>query len=282
MNWGVGAAQLRALRSPDSELAAKKGDGPGARGLLPLPGTSSGRHLEEMVPHAYDRLLEPWIPGYTSLARLSVSLLAASPLARAPGAEVLVAGCGSGAELLEARQLRPDWCLTAVDPSAEMLTLARDKLARAATEADTGVVKPPIQWMEGTVEELAMESCFDGALAVLVLQGLPDDGGKLRFLSSLARWLRPGAQVVLVDQMLPERTGMEQQLVGARRLFQGRSVASQDAVASQDDGEAQPLGPGHPISLPRLAGLLEATGFSDPVPVFRALDYEGFVLKRLP
>jgi hypothetical protein len=45
---------------------------------------------------------------------------------------------------------------------------------------------------------------------------------------------------------------------------------------------AQPLGQTHPISLARLAGLLEATGFSDPVPVFRALDYEGFVLQRLP
>lgn len=229
-----------------------------------------------MVLHAYDRLLETWIPGYTSLARLSVSLLAASPLARAPGAEVLVAGCGSGAELLEARQLRPDWRLTAVDPSAEMLTLARQALARAGGDPDSNSVAPPIQWMEGTVEELAMEPCFDGALAVLVLQSLPDDGGKLRFLTSLARWLRPGAQVVLVDQMQPERTGMERQLIAARRLFQGRSETS------QENDEAQPLGPVHPISLTRLAGLLDATGFSDPIPVFRALDYEGFVLQRLP
>jgi hypothetical protein len=38
----------------------------------------------------------------------------------------------------------------------------------------------------------------------------------------------------------------------------------------------------HPISLARLSGLLEATGFSDPLPVFRALDYEGFLVQRLP
>ncbi|MEB3157687.1 MAG: class I SAM-dependent methyltransferase [Cyanobacteriota bacterium] len=229
-----------------------------------------------MVTPAHDRLLEAWIPGYASLARLSVSLLAASPLARAPGAEVLVAGCGSGAELVEARRLRPDWRLTAVDPSAEMLTLARGKLAGAAPDAEASAKAPPIQWLEGTVEELAVDPCFDGALAVLVLQGLPDDGGKLRFLTSLARWLRPGAQVVLVDQMQPERTGMERQLITARRLFQGRAEVSQ-----QDGQEDQPLGPLHPISLTRLAGLLEATAFSDPVPVFRALDYEGFVVKRL-
>ena len=225
---------------------------------------------------AYDSLVESWIPGYTSLAKLSVSLLAASPQAHGPGAAVLVAGCGSGAELLEARALRPDWRLTAVDPSPAMLAIARRKLAEAEERLAAGRATPAIQWLEGTVEDLTVEPRFDGALAVLVLQGLPDDGSKLRFLSSLARGLRPGAQVVLVDQMLPERTGLEQQLISARNLFQGL------AGMEGDNGGDQPLGPVHPISLARLAGLLEAAGFSDPVPVFRALDYEGFVLQRLP
>jgi tRNA (cmo5U34)-methyltransferase len=230
-----------------------------------------------MVLSAYDTLVETWIPGYASLARLSVSLLAASPQARVPGAEVLIAGCGSGAELVEARRLRPDWRLTAVDPSPAMLALARAKVV-AEAEGSTPMLSEglPIQWMEGTVEALAVEPRFDGALAVLVLQGLPDDGGKLRFLTSLARWLRPGAQVVLVDQMQPERTGMERQLIAARRLFQGLLEGENEAP------ETQPLGVVHPISLTRLAGLLEAAGFTDPVPVFRALDYEGFVVQRLP
>jgi tRNA (cmo5U34)-methyltransferase len=224
---------------------------------------------------AYDSLVESWIPGYTSLAKLSVSLLAASPQACGPGAAVLVAGCGSGAELLQARELRPDWQLTAVDPSPAMLAIARQKLAEDEERLAAVPITPPIRWLEGTVEDLTIETRFDGALAVLVLQGLPDDGSKLRFLSSLARGLRPGAQVVLVDQMLPERTGLERQLIAARRLFQG-------LTGREDDGGEHPLGPVHPVSLARLAGLLEAAGFSDPVPVFRALDYEGFVLQRLP
>jgi tRNA (cmo5U34)-methyltransferase len=224
---------------------------------------------------AYDSLVESWIPGYTSLARLSVSLLAASPLAGKPSAAVLVAGCGSGAELLAARELRPDWRLTAVDPSAEMLSIARRKLVADGERRSEEPTRPAIQWLEGTVEDLAVEPRLDGALAVLVLQGLPDDGSKLRFLSSLARGLRPGAQVVLVDQMLPERTGLERQLIAARRLFQVFSAREDSPL---DD---QPLGPVHPISLARLTGLLEVAGFSDPVPVFRALDYEGFVLQRL-
>jgi tRNA (cmo5U34)-methyltransferase len=224
---------------------------------------------------AYDSLVESRIPGYASLARLSVSLLAASPRAREPGASVLVAGCGSGAELLAARHLRPDWRLTAVDPAPEMLAIARRKLAAVEERLVPETSVPAIQWLEGTVEELAVEPLFDGALAVLVLQGLADDGSKLRFLSSLARGLRPGAQVVLVDQMLPERTGLEGQLIAARHLFQGFSGSEEGHL------EEHPLGPVHPISLARLTILLEVAGFSDPVPVFRALDYEGFVIQRL-
>jgi tRNA (cmo5U34)-methyltransferase len=212
----------------------------------------------------YDSLVDSLIPGYSSLARLSVSLLAASPLARARAASVLVAGCGSGAELLEARKLCPEWSLTALDPSPTMLAIARQKLQ---DQGDSGA---PIRWIEGSVEDLQAQAVFDGAMAVLVLQGLPDDGSKLRFLTSLSRSLRPGAQVVLVDQMQPERNGIEQQLIDARQLFQ------------RTDGGVEILGEVYPITMARLAGLLEASGFSDPLPVFRALDYEGFLLQRLP
>lgn len=221
-----------------------------------------------------EQSVEGLIPGYASLARLSVSLLATSPLARAPGASVLVAGCGSSAELLEARRLRPDWTLTAVDPSGPMLALAQHQLEEAGPPTEPA---SPIQWIQATVEDLPAEAVFDGAMAVLVLQGLPDDGHKLRFLSSLARTLRPGAQVVLVDQMLPERTGMEKQLIAARERFQGCPPGETSGAPAR-----QGMGDVHPISLARLAGLLEASGFSDAAPVFRALDFEGFVIQRLP
>lgn len=221
----------------------------------------------------YDTLVERLIPGYASLARLSVSLLAASPQAHQQGSQVLVAGCGSGAELLEAKTLRPDWRLTALDPSQAMLALAQQKLLAVAGAAQQS---PAIQWIEGTVEDLLPEPAFDGAMAVLVLQGLSDDGSKLRFLSSLSRSLRSGAQVVLVDQMQPERNGIEQQLIAARLMFQGAGTKSENLEFSPEA-----LGELHPVSLARLSGLLEAAGFSDPIPVFRALDYEGFLVQRL-
>lgn len=232
----------------------------------------------------YEQIVTQLIPGYASLARLGVALLAASPLASAPGASVLVAGCGSGAELLEARAQRPDWQLTGLDPSAAMLDLARRRLAGQAG----------IDWQLTSVESLEARARFDGALAVLVLQALPDDGSKLAFLTALARSLRPGGQVVLVDLMQPERSPIQQQLQEARLGFQRASGLVSDTTA-QDRG-ASPI-PGadpatrvalvadltsglHPIGLSRLTALVEAAGFGDPAPVYQALDVEGFLLQR--
>lgn len=248
-----------------------------------------------LADESYDRVVSRLIPGYQSLARLGVALLAASPLASAPGSAVLVAGCGSGAELLEARLQRPDWRLTGLDPSAAMLDLARGRLGENTS----------IDWCLGTVESLDSEAVFDGALAVLVLQSLPDDGSKLAFLSALARSIRPGGQVVLVDLMLPERSPLQRQLQQARLGFQQVSSLELTDVPAErpsdrPDGEKHQTADStdwaateptdqtikalttglHPIGLSRLTSLVAAAGFGDPAPVFQALDVEGFLLQR--
>lgn len=238
-------------------------------GTDPTPSAeATGAAAAATAPASYDLIAQQLIPGYASLARLAVSLLAASPLASGAGASVLVAGCGTGAELLEAHAQRPDWRLTAVDPSEAMLEASRVRIEDAGGGG-------AIHWRQSTVEELALEERFDGALSVLVLQSLADDGSKLAFLSSLARSLKPGAQLVLVDLMQPERSPLQRQVDQAWQLFQRASglQGASEALAA--------LSPGlHPIGLSRLSALVEAAGFSDPAPVFQALDFQGFLLQR--
>jgi len=220
-------------------------------------------------PAGYDRIQSQVIPGYGSLARLSVALLAASPLAAADGAEVLVAGCGTGSELLEAVAQRPDWQLSALDPSAEMLAEARGKLAGT----------PQISWHQSTVEALLDQPGrarrYAGALAVLVLQSLPDDGSKLAFLTALARCLRPGAQLVLVDLMQTSLPSLEGQIAEAWRGFQRASGVQASGAA----GLAHLSEGLHPIGLARLTSLVNAAGFGDPARVFQALGFEGFLVQ---
>ena len=217
-----------------------------------------------MQTSGYERLQSQVIPGYGSLARLSVALLAASPVAAESGADVLVAGCGTGSELLEAVAQRPDWSLTALDPSADMLEEARQRLGD----------QPGLHWQQSTVEALVgtpgMAGRFAGALSVLVLQSLPDDGSKLAFLTALARCLKPGAQLVLVDLMQTSLPSLEGQLDQAWRGFQ-RASGLEDAL---QEGL-------HPIGLARLTSLVNAAGFGDPARIFQALGFEGFLLQRL-
>lgn len=227
---------------------------------------SADPHTGSADPHiGYDLVVQQLIPGYASLARLAVALLAASSGAVHPGSSVLVAGCGTGAELLEARAQRPDWRLTALDPSATMLAEAQRRL-----QGHDG-----IEWRRSTVEELDADQAFDGALSVLVLQSLPDDGSKLTFLTALARSLRPGAQLVLVDRMRAERSPLEAQVQDAWLGFQRASGLTESSKAL-----TSLAGGAHPIGRARLAALVEAAGFGDPAPVFKALDFEGFLLQR--
>jgi tRNA (cmo5U34)-methyltransferase len=205
------------------------------------------------------------IPGYASLARLSAALIAASPLASQPGATVLVAGCGTGAELRAAREIRPDWHLSALDPSAEMLAIARARFGDA----------PGIEWRCAAVEELQGSPAFDGALSVLVLQSLPDDGRKLTFLTALARSLRPGGQLVLVDLMRPASSPLQAQMAAAWLGFQRASGVVESAEALE-----RLAGGLHPIGLARLTALVNAAGFGDPALFFQALDVQGFLLQR--
>lgn len=215
----------------------------------------------------YDLVVQQLIPGYASLARLAVALLAASPRAARQGAPVLVAGCGTGAELVEARAQRPDWMITAIDPAAAMLTAAQRRLGAEARAA--------VQWQQCRVEELPATARYAGALSVLVLQALPDDGTKLGFLTALARSLEPGGQLVLVDLMAAERSALEGQVQEAWLGFQ-RASGLVDR-----DGQLAELTHGlHPIGNARLTALVNAAGFSDPARIFQALGYEGFLLQR--
>ena len=214
----------------------------------------------------FDALARQQIPGYSSLARLSVSLLAGYHSLQPSGSQVLVVGCGTGAELREAQGLRPDWALTGVDPAASLLDEARRRLGTAAQQ---------VRWVDSRVEDLPGEASYGAAIAVLVLQELPDDGAKLAFLSALARLLQPGAPLVLVDVLAGfggMASGTTQQFQAALKRFQG------DANAQAVTPEA----PLHLIGEARRSALLAAAGFSDPLRFYQALQVEGVVVQKRP
>ena len=74
----------------------------------------------------YDKAIRSFCGAYEEIFKLSYCCLKAALPKRA---KILVVGAGTGMEIMEFGPLSPDWSFHGVDPSANMLDLARRKIA---------------------------------------------------------------------------------------------------------------------------------------------------------
>lgn len=144
-------------------------------------------------PHAVARYAESpvrQVPGFHALQRMTALLLAETVPA---DGHVLVLGAGGGLELKVFAEAQPGWRLVGVDPSAEMLKLARATLGPLASRAEL---------CEGYIDS-APEGPFDGATCLLTLHFLPADE-RLHTLKELRRRLKPGAPLIVAHHSVPQ------------------------------------------------------------------------------
>jgi ubiquinone/menaquinone biosynthesis C-methylase UbiE len=113
-----------------------------------------------------------------------------------PGETVLDVGCGTGTLALLAKQrVGATGRVTGIDPSESMIARARRKAARRGLEVDFRV---------GAIEQLAFpDQAFDVVLSTFMMHLLPDDL-KRRGLAEVARVLKPGGRLLVVDTCRPE------------------------------------------------------------------------------
>ena len=164
-----------------------------------------------------------------------------------PGESVLEVGCGTGEIALRAKaRSGPSGSVAGIDPSPEMIAVARQKAARAKLDVDYRVA---------TVEALPFaDATFDVVLSSLMMHHLPEDL-KPRAVAEIRRVLKPGGRLLVVD--FKEPTSRLGRLVPVwlvhRRL---------------------------PNGLQDLPGLLEAAGFAAVEAGATGFDYLGFVQGR--
>ena len=201
------------------------------------------------------------VPGFSDLQRMTRLLLAET--APADG-RILVIGAGGGLELRAFAEAQPGWRFVGVDPSAEMLKLARLTL---------GPLAGRVELTEGYIDS-AREGPFDGASCLLTLHFVPREE-RLATLTEIRRRLKPGAPFVVAHHSLPDGP--------ARELWLDRfaAFAADNGVDfDKASGGARVLGEQLPILTPEVeVDLLRAAGFVDPQLFYAAFTFRGWVAR---
>ena len=211
----------------------------------------------------YDDLVHIIIPAYHSIYELTQHLLMERLNKEA---RILVAGAGTGKEIIDCARNNPHWSFTGFDPAEQMLSIARKKVGAASLENK-------ISFVPGLIDDVK-EKNFDAATSILVMQFLPDDGTKLNFLKGIAEKLKPGAPAVLVDLEGSIGSDEYKTLNAAwknQQLFirdDGDRVRKEFIVREEEV---------HFIPQKRIVSLLEEAGFIKIHKFFKAYLFGGYV-----
>lgn len=225
---------------------------------------NTAKHFDDRRSRIYDDIIRKVVPGYDVLHQMVAVELDQCVTEQA---DVLVAGCGTGAEIEVLAPSRPGWRFTGFDPSAEMLQAAAERMARLGVGDRVSLVK-------GGVEALPEDVAFDAATLILVMHFLPDDGAKQALLDGIGRRLRPGAPLVLVD--LHGRAG-ERAFHRGMALWRQWQIAQGIPVEEVDKGFRRIIVDIHFVPETRMADLLAKAGFRGIERFWGALLFGGWV-----
>jgi tRNA (cmo5U34)-methyltransferase len=205
----------------------------------------------------YAEATPPKVPGFADLHRM-VSMLLAE---RVPASgRLLVVGAGGGLELKALAEDHAGWTFTGIDPSADMLALARRLTSPHASRIELG---------QGYVET-APDGPFDGAACLLTLHFVPRDQRR-ETLSQIHRRLVTGAPFLIAHasytQAEPERS-----------LWISRHIAFSGAGAAHVESARQAMTTSLTVLSPQDdEEMLRDAGFSDVSLFYAGLSFRGWV-----
>lgn len=210
------------------------------------------------------------LAGYEACHELAACTLSAA-LGAGTAAHLLVAGAGGGAqEIVAAGRLEPEWCFTAVDPSPAMMDLTVARLQQTGLIARTEV-------HVGYLDDLPLESRFDGATLIGVLHHLRGDEAKRAILQSLAARLKPGAPLILAGNRFAYASKpLFLAAWGERWRMMG---AAPDEVKAKLGVILHGADPPH--SEEAVGALLAEAGFEQPALFFSSLFWGAWLARRL-
>ena len=215
----------------------------------------------------YDETAHKIIPGYHTIYELTQHLLKDS---LNKDARILVAGVGTGKEIIEYSEINPRWRITGFDPAEPMLSIAEKKVATAS-------LLNKISLVHGLIDDVT-EKNFDAATSILVMHFLPDDGTKLHFLKGIFDKLKSGALFVLVDLEGEIGSNAYNTMNSAWKNQQKFIRGEDEKVNKEFEIREKEV---HFIPQKRIESLLEEVGFMNIQIFFKAYLFGGYIaIKR--
>ena len=203
------------------------------------------------------------VPGFHALQRMA-ALLLAETVPR--DGHVLVLGAGGGLELKVFAEAQADWRFVGVDPSAEMLKLARITLGPLAAR---------VELYEGYIDT-APAGPYDGATCLLTLHFL-DAEQRLHTLKELQRRLKPGAPLIVAHHSFSQYEKEKARWLGRYAAF----AAASGIPASDAKNAIAAIGSRLPLLSPEQdVELLRAAGFEEIELFYAAFTFKGWVSRK--
>ncbi|KKB08214.1 class I SAM-dependent methyltransferase [Devosia chinhatensis] len=219
----------------------------------------ANNHFGAQAARGYAERPKRQVPGLESLHQMTGMLLGERVSEQG---SVLVLGAGGGLELKALSHAHPGWEFDGVDPSPDMLALARE------------VVGPNqrVRLHEGYVGS-APEGPFDGAVCLLTFHFIARED-RMETLRQLRGRLQPGAPLVLAHISFSQQEPVRSQWI-ARHAGYAEGVTASGAAL---DTALTAMGAHLTILAPEEEeAMLAQAGFSDVSLFYAGLSFRGWV-----
>lgn len=215
----------------------------------------------------YDSIIPQVIPGYEALHQMVLACLGAKLYLEA---NLLVVGAGTGMELVKFAKSNSRWKILGVDPAENMLAVAKNKIQQHG-------LSEQVELFQGYVNDLPQTSVYNAATSILVMHFIPDDGGKLAFLKSIAQRMKSSGTFILVDVFGEKGTNdFEEMIVLVKEFWKGKGVSEAkeaEILETMENGV-------YPISENRILELLKEAGFDKVIRFYTGLWVGGWMCMK--
>lgn len=206
--------------------------------------------------NSYDQNNLHMVPIYENLHYLIKIVLSQV----APNSKILCVGVGTGSEIIELAQAFPKFTFIAVDPSASMLEVCKDKLQKLN-------LIDRCELIHGYIEDAPEKDNFDAALCLLVLHHTSiEDRSKI--IAGIFKRLKKSGYFICAEISFDLSSSAFENIIEKWKSMIRRSGSPEEKIQSLPKMMKEHLFIQSPVDVERM---LITSGFSTCIQFFQAL-----------